>query len=890
VKKVQNEVSPDVLRVAQDVLRGSMTGGITQSGQQKMQCPLPEHPDQKSSASVNWVKGIWYCQVCQPKGFGATLRGLMVSMGHMERRDTKRTQTVREEHLSLDELASRWHGALIGSGVYSYLQKERSISSEMIVKTQIGWCAERKWVAIPLVNDEGRVIRFKYRQCREGGEFDSDADPKYAMFPFKGDNAPKIFPVQLFDREGSNVYITAGELDSLVLHSNGYNAISSTRGEGFYPDELIEAATEKHVVICLDNDDPGMTAAWNLARILHGRSQSIRILKLPDECKDVTDYFRGHSKEDFEAMSIKALRYEPSSVDGSMGIYAVHDCYVANTAKGMPQVLSTFVLNAKEIMHPLNESREDVMLVECRSRQGKVRSLMLPVASFHSAQSLQSRLGASDLVWYGSDKYSKALLTHLVDGSRKESTYSETLGWHQPNGQRAIVLPDKTYGASIRWWHESPSSYFKFDVAEGCSKKEVADVVEGVSHHVKDALHREISLPLLGWYHAAFLAPFFRKQFNHFPILICSGVAGSGKTETNYYILARMLGMKPEPVSSIHRTHFSLRALFNQSCSFPVILDEFTPHKFETERTRFIHAAMHLTYEGSTEEIGSKDLSLRGFRFSAPMAVLGESESLMDTEALVERAVFVHFPAAHIRESNPASFFALESLELSKYAYGWYQHCLEHPPVEAFMRAGEKVKDLRVPKRVRDNMTCVIAGTEVMREYWESHDADTSLLDVKWEDVFSQSNIVENPLWFCDHFIADLDVMAQEGVIKAGEDYRVETYALHFHLLTCFRKWMAWSARQRRQGADLNTLRRQLRERRTQYVMDTSKAVRLQSSGSVKKTVEVNLRSFCKFYPEPLNQWALEVTEDEKAIIERGDVEEIEENQEEDLDEVMLPF
>lgn len=133
---------------------------------------------------------------------------------------------------------------------------------------------------------------------------------KYRTFPKKQYFYDKGFNAALFgleQLEGSLwCVLTEGELDALRLASVGIPAVSGSGGAKTFKDEWVEQLP-KHVFICYDTDAPGIEGANNA----HWKIPGSRIVQLPQEFKDVTDYMQEHTKDDFEELIKKSIVVPP---------------------------------------------------------------------------------------------------------------------------------------------------------------------------------------------------------------------------------------------------------------------------------------------------------------------------------------------------------------------------------------------------------------------------------------------------------------------------------------------------------------------------------------------------------------------------------------------------
>jgi len=92
------------------------------------------------------------------------------------------------------------------------------------------------------------------------------------------------------------VFIVEGEKDVETLRGWEFTATTNSGGTKKWRDEFAEYFRDRHVVICVDNDEPGRAGGEQIARSLNSVAKSIRVLDFaavwPDAPKgaDVTDW------------------------------------------------------------------------------------------------------------------------------------------------------------------------------------------------------------------------------------------------------------------------------------------------------------------------------------------------------------------------------------------------------------------------------------------------------------------------------------------------------------------------------------------------------------------------------------------------------------------------
>lgn len=93
------------------------------------------------------------------------------------------------------------------------------------------------------------------------------------------------------------VWIVEGEKDADNLCSLGFTATCNVGGAGKWLDGYSEALAGKNVVICGDNDKPGKNHVELVFDSIAKKAKMVKIIKLPESVKDVSDYIATFSDE-----------------------------------------------------------------------------------------------------------------------------------------------------------------------------------------------------------------------------------------------------------------------------------------------------------------------------------------------------------------------------------------------------------------------------------------------------------------------------------------------------------------------------------------------------------------------------------------------------------------
>ncbi len=115
-----------------------------------------------------------------------------------------------------------------------------------------------------------------------------------------------------------SIIITEGEKHADLLRSWGLPATSLDSGAQSKPTpEMIEQLSSKRIAILRDNDIPGLTYSLNLAKALHGKCESLKVILLPGlpEKGDILDWIKepGNDKARLLEIIKDAHEWEPST-------------------------------------------------------------------------------------------------------------------------------------------------------------------------------------------------------------------------------------------------------------------------------------------------------------------------------------------------------------------------------------------------------------------------------------------------------------------------------------------------------------------------------------------------------------------------------------------------
>ncbi len=108
------------------------------------------------------------------------------------------------------------------------------------------------------------------------------------------------------------IFIAEGEKDVDNLRKAGFAATCNPMGAGKWREPYSEALRGADLIIIPDNDGPGRDHASQVARSCYSKAARIRMLELPGDTKDVSDWLAvGHTAGELTQLASQCPAYEP---------------------------------------------------------------------------------------------------------------------------------------------------------------------------------------------------------------------------------------------------------------------------------------------------------------------------------------------------------------------------------------------------------------------------------------------------------------------------------------------------------------------------------------------------------------------------------------------------
>lgn len=274
----------------------------------KVKCPFHEHDD-SPSCSVNIRSRLFYCQACKENGTILKLLARYMSVPqqviiqnlskfyNLEQEKTINIETVEKFHRRI------WNAKPLLSELYA-----RGVTDALIRKRRYGESDGR--VTIPIPNEFGSFVNIR--------KYLPGAPGKDKMRNMKGYSKNRLYPVDQLRFD--TILICGGEVKADVaaeqLNRYGIGAITSTAGENNWDSEFTKELKSKRIIVCLDIDKAGQTAANRICLQIRSVADWTGNLVLPLDIDkypkgDINDFI-GQEKGELKPLIDACAEYVPT--------------------------------------------------------------------------------------------------------------------------------------------------------------------------------------------------------------------------------------------------------------------------------------------------------------------------------------------------------------------------------------------------------------------------------------------------------------------------------------------------------------------------------------------------------------------------------------------------
>jgi len=258
------------------------------TGAEEVKVLCPFHTDTSPSASVNTLKEVFHCWVCDvgydEKNFLAKTSGISV----LEADKVLNKLNENFHNWNIVEKADLWASANMLKQVEAL-----GFTKDTIEKLDLGLVKDdldRPYLGIPVFYNGVLMDSRKYNLYNYNNT-PKVQSPKGAQMGF-------IIPFDLWKVDKETTYVFEGEKDMMMARELGLNAITLTGGAGAKPNELvINAFKDRDVIICYDNDEAGRNGAEKLYLHIDKLTKSTKYVNIGDIVEE--------NKEDFYDFVVK---------------------------------------------------------------------------------------------------------------------------------------------------------------------------------------------------------------------------------------------------------------------------------------------------------------------------------------------------------------------------------------------------------------------------------------------------------------------------------------------------------------------------------------------------------------------------------------------------------
>jgi 5S rRNA maturation endonuclease (ribonuclease M5) len=275
-------------------------------GEIGVRCPF-EHDkgfESNPSAFVNEDKGLFVCFTCQTEGRESGFSEVSFAAKVLNIKYTEALKLLEHSDAIDGHMFQQWDKAIENlqqnKSLLQYLLS-RGITPAVAREYRLGFTGGG--IMYPITVFDTLVDIREYRP-----------NEKPKMKSRMGTNV-SLFPFDVWRRDTRPTILCAGENDALLLRKMGFNAVTTTGGEGQFPQVFVSYFKGRDVYVCYDCDNAGTKGARKVSHILREAGVKPKIISLglagTPESKDVTDYFTKEFKaiDDFINCMRQAVEY-----------------------------------------------------------------------------------------------------------------------------------------------------------------------------------------------------------------------------------------------------------------------------------------------------------------------------------------------------------------------------------------------------------------------------------------------------------------------------------------------------------------------------------------------------------------------------------------------------
>lgn len=276
------------------------------NGAEEVKVLCPFHSDTSPSASINTVKEVFHCWVCDVGHNEAQFLSKVNNISLTEANKLLSKMSNSFDNWEIIERAELW----ANNDMIEAIKNELKLSNDVIEEVKLGLMKDdlgRPYLGIPVYYNGMLVDTRRYNLFRY------DNVPK--MMASSDAQMGYTIPYDVWKDDRSVTYIFEGEKDMLIARELGLNAITLTGGAGARPNEyVLNEFSDRDVVICYDNDKAGVEGANKLYLELKDLVKSIKYINIGDvveeDKEDFFDFIVKYEKDVFDFYDLEEYEFK----------------------------------------------------------------------------------------------------------------------------------------------------------------------------------------------------------------------------------------------------------------------------------------------------------------------------------------------------------------------------------------------------------------------------------------------------------------------------------------------------------------------------------------------------------------------------------------------------
>ena len=247
--------------------------------ERKAKCPF--HKDGTPSFCVNVTKQVWACKA----GCGS---GSVIDL------------VMRHEGVAMPEAMARLANEAQPDRKQPTNQPRPNVSLKPAIVAKTEPLEKPKFVcAYDYRNADGKIVFQAVRLERKNPAKLSGYDKSFMQRRPVGQDEwvwnmegveRVIYNLPKIKKSSNPVFICEGEKDCDNVSKLGWVTTTNVGGAGKWMDSYSESLRDRVVILCGDNDDPGRKHVDMVLKSLAGKATSVRLLRIPEPHKDVSDF------------------------------------------------------------------------------------------------------------------------------------------------------------------------------------------------------------------------------------------------------------------------------------------------------------------------------------------------------------------------------------------------------------------------------------------------------------------------------------------------------------------------------------------------------------------------------------------------------------------------